>query len=153
MRPVELEGPIGRELRRLPEPRAPHTLLPRVLAAVRAWSERPWYARAWFTWPLGWQVVTVVALMTLAAGVFIAVPAVQELAAARLSPAFAGVGAEGSRLLQNVGVASTVLRAIWHAMVEPLVGYAFVLVALMCAAIAALGVAFNRMAFGRMLQS
>ena len=34
-------------------PRAPHTLLPRVLAAVQAWAQRPWYERAWFTWPLG----------------------------------------------------------------------------------------------------
>ena len=44
---------VDRELRQLPSPRAPHTLLPRVLAAVEQWTRRPWYARAWFTWPLG----------------------------------------------------------------------------------------------------
>src|SRR6478752_931002 len=51
----DLEALASRELRRLPLPRAPQTLLPRVLAAVDAWARRPWYMRAWFTWPLGWQ--------------------------------------------------------------------------------------------------
>ena len=43
---------LRRELRRLPPPHAPATLLPRVITAVHAWSERRWYARAWLTWPL-----------------------------------------------------------------------------------------------------
>ena len=42
---------MDRELRRLPLPRAPQTLLPRVMAAVQAWAQRPWYTRAWFAWP------------------------------------------------------------------------------------------------------
>jgi hypothetical protein len=56
----ELEQRMRDELARLPSPGAPPTLLPRVLAAVDAWVSRPWYARAWFTWPLGWQAVSVV---------------------------------------------------------------------------------------------
>ena len=55
MDPADLETFVDGELRRLPLPRAPQTLLPRVLAAVEQWRERPWYARAWFTWPLAWQ--------------------------------------------------------------------------------------------------
>src|SRR6185436_18949429 len=58
----DLERRVHEELRRLPAPLAPSTLLPRVLAAVDAWARRPWYERAWFTWPLGWQIVSAAAL-------------------------------------------------------------------------------------------
>ena len=63
MNTPDLEPRVDRELRRLPAPRAPHTLLPRVMAAAEAWAERPWYTRAWVTWPLAWQVVSVAALV------------------------------------------------------------------------------------------
>ena len=58
MNPDDLERLAHHELHRLPAPRAPRTLLPRVMAAVEAWANRPWYTRAWFTWPLGWQVAS-----------------------------------------------------------------------------------------------
>ena len=48
MDPDELASLIDRELRDLPGPRAPRSLLPRVLEAV-AEARRPWYARAWRT--------------------------------------------------------------------------------------------------------
>jgi hypothetical protein len=51
-----LERRIAWELAHLPSPAAPPTLLPRVMAAVQAWATRPWYERAWTTWPIGWQV-------------------------------------------------------------------------------------------------
>ena len=72
---ADLEQRVDRELRRLPAPRAPHTLLPRVLAAVEAWVNRPWYTRAWFTWPLGWQVASVALLVLAVAGVWMLPPA------------------------------------------------------------------------------
>jgi hypothetical protein len=65
MHPVDLEILVGRELRRLPVPRAPQTLLPRVLAAVQAWAQRPWYERAWFTWPVGLQIASIAALIVI----------------------------------------------------------------------------------------
>ena len=63
MNPIDLETRIDRTLRRFPAPRAPQTLLPRVLAAVQEWSQRPWYSRAWFTWPIGGQIVSAAALI------------------------------------------------------------------------------------------
>ena len=51
MGPADFEHRLTRELQMLPTPRAPGTLLPRVMAAVQAWALRPWYQRAWFTWP------------------------------------------------------------------------------------------------------
>ena len=68
MNPDDLERLTHRELHRLPAPRAPRTLLPRVMAAVEAWANRPWYTRAWFTWPLGWQVASAAALVLLVTG-------------------------------------------------------------------------------------
>ena len=59
MHPVELQRHIDRELKSLPVLPAPDTLLPRVLAAVRHWADRPWHARAWFTWPMWWRVVVI----------------------------------------------------------------------------------------------
>ena len=58
MDPVDLERLTDRALRTLPTPRAPRSLLPRVLAAVAAEASRPWYARAWLSWPLHWQLVS-----------------------------------------------------------------------------------------------
>ena len=68
MHPVDLETLVGGELRRLPMPRAPQTLLPRVLAAVQAWAQRPWYERAWFTWPVGLQIASIAALILIVGG-------------------------------------------------------------------------------------
>jgi hypothetical protein len=42
---------LSRELSKLPLPPAPPSLVARVLLAVDALDRRPWYARAWVTWP------------------------------------------------------------------------------------------------------
>ena len=55
---TELETRIDRELKRLPELPAPPALLPRVLAVLGRQAVRPWYRRAWQTWPLGLQVAS-----------------------------------------------------------------------------------------------
>ncbi len=41
---------LDRQLRALPDRRAPDTLLPRVMAALRV-RALPWYQRTWWTWP------------------------------------------------------------------------------------------------------
>ncbi len=50
----QLEREIDRALKALPELRAPETLANRVMAAIQAQVEVPWYRRSWNTWsPLG----------------------------------------------------------------------------------------------------
>jgi hypothetical protein len=120
MRFDELEQHVHDELRRLPAPLAPHTLLPRILAAVEAWANRPWYARAWFTWPLGWQAASIVLL---ALGIY---------ATWNLPPLPAPVVAT-----TNAG------GVIWRTLIEPLLGYVVGLVVLMCVACAVFGAALN----------
>jgi hypothetical protein len=67
---TDLETLIDRALKELPEPAAPETLLPRVLAAVAAAERRAWYARPWMEWPRVLQVASaasVVVVLALAA--------------------------------------------------------------------------------------
>ena len=147
MHPADLETLVDRELRRLPLPRAPHTLLPRVLAAVQQWSRRPWYARAWLTWPPGWQVVSMLALILLVVGSAMLLPSARAAAGRAASPFAAGVMRDVADILQPAGPTMNAARVLWRTLVEPLVAYAFALVVLMCLACAAFGTALNRVVF------
>jgi hypothetical protein len=126
----DLETRVNRELRRLPLPAAPHTLLPRVLAAVDAWARRPWYTRAWFTWPIGWQIASILALVLFAVGLWM-LPSAPP----------------------SVVVTSNASRVLWRTMVEPFLFYAFGIVILMCLACAAFGAALSYVFLERAEQS
>ena len=149
MHPVDLETLVDRELRQLPALRAPHTLLPRVLAAVQQWSQRPWYARAWFTWPVAAQIASAAALVLIVAtsallitGAQLAVDETSARLLSRLSPF-----AQSAEAMVNAA------RVVWRALIEPLLVYAFGLVVLMCLACAAFGTALNHVAFRRAVHS
>jgi uncharacterized protein YgbK (DUF1537 family) len=149
MHPVDLETLVDRQLRQLPALRAPHTLLPRVLAAVQQWSQRPWYARAWFTWPAAAQIASAATLILIVVGSALLITnaqiAVDETSARLLS----GV----APLAQRAAVTINAARAVWRALVEPLLVYAFGLVVLMCLACAAFGTALNHVVFRKAVHS
>jgi len=126
----DLERRVHRELERLPSPLAPDSLLPRVLAAVDAWARRPWYTRAWFTWPLGWQVASVLVLALFAVGIWMLPPAPPSVV-----------------VTTNAGL------VVWRTMVEPFLFYAFGVVVLMCLACAAFGAALSYVFVERAEQS
>ena len=151
MDPADLERFVVGELRRLPAPRAPHTLLPRVLAAVEAWAARPWYARAWFTWPFEGQVVLVAALLLLVAGGAMLLPGAWES-----NPAagfMARVTGDLSVISVRAEVAMNAAQVLWRTLFAPFLPYALALVVLMCLACIVFGVALNRVAFERTFQS
>lgn len=127
----QLEERVHAELRRLPDPLAPSSLLPRVLAAVDAWALRPWYTRAWFTWPLGWQVASIVALALVALGVWMLPSATPP----------------------SVVVTTNAGRVLWQTMIQPFLLYAFAVVVLMCIACAAFGAALGYVFLERAEQS
>ena len=54
MNPIDLEQIVDAELKRLPGPKAPPTLLPRVLAATAAHPQTT-PASGWFAWPRAGQ--------------------------------------------------------------------------------------------------
>jgi hypothetical protein len=126
---------VGARLRELPLPAAPGTLLPRVMAAAHEWARRPWYSRAWFTWPLGWQAASIAllgVLCVLGAGAVLLLPSVAS-AAARL----ASVNA---------------VLILWRTFVRPVAPYAFAFAALMGVACAVFGAALNYVVFSRTVQ-
>src|SRR5262245_10661456 len=153
MNSFELERSVGRQLRALPLPLAPRTLLPRVLAAARAWSERPWYAREWLTWPLAWQLGSVAVLLLTIAGSAVVMPTMQSFIAEAISSIGSTIELDVPRLAGGFDVSTNAIRVIWHALVQPLLPYAFIVVVLMGGVCATVGFVLNRVAFGRALHS
>ena len=149
MHPADLETFVDRKLKELPTPRAPHTLLPRVLAAVQEWTLRPWYTRAWLAWPRGWQVVSMAALVLLFVASAILIPIAQTAASTLAARPMTAAAAAA----QRAAVAIDAVRVLWRALGEPFVPYAFALVMLMCLACAAFATALNRVALGREFHS
>jgi len=150
MDPADLERLVDRELQRLPPPRAPRTLMPRVLAAVDEARRRPWYSRAWLTWPAGWQVASVLMLLGAAGLGAMWLPGV--FTAASSLTFVSDVRGNVSETARDVEVATTAVRVLWRALLAPVVPYAFGLVFLMCVACAVFGTALNHLVFGRALR-
>lgn len=53
-----LEEAIHRELKALPQLKAPSNLLPSVMAAIQARANLPWYRKSWQKWPRGLQLLS-----------------------------------------------------------------------------------------------
>lgn len=119
MDPAEVDRLLDRELADLPRPRAPRTLLPRVMAAAAAPAPA---ATGWFTWPRAWQAASVAAALVVTA--FVAWLA--------MAPPAGVVNAA-----QGAGEALAVVRVLWDVLVQPAAVYLFVigiLFTLACAA-------------------
>jgi hypothetical protein len=151
MRPADLEALVGRTLRELPQPRAPRTLLPRVLAAAQRWSQPPWYARAWFTWPVGWQAATIVALSAIAAVSYVLLPEIYAAVQGAL-PFGARTGRVAAVLARAFTVAVDVGAVFWRTLFQPVAPYASAVILLMGFAGAVFGMALNQVVLGRMSQ-
>ncbi|MDE2038976.1 MAG: hypothetical protein KGO96_00010 [Elusimicrobia bacterium] len=80
------DDPLSRRLRALPGHRAPATLLPGVLAAVR--RPAPWWSRPWWSWPIAARAAYGLAVcaaggLALRGGLAIASPGLAVLGAAQ----------------------------------------------------------------------
>jgi hypothetical protein len=148
MDPADSADVVHHELARLPLPRAPHSLLPRVLAAVDEWSSRPWYTRAWFAWPLAWQALSLAALALLVAGFGLLIPSAQAAVSGPLSRLSTVTG----EIVSTAHYVDTLIdagRVLWRVVIEPLAVYAIALMMLMGLTCAAFGGMLNRLAVGR----
>jgi len=144
MNPDELERLVDRELKRLPAPKTPPTLMPRVLMSI----SRPWYERSWFSWPRSWQAASVVTLAALIIGIGMLQPTVAGELGARF-PEF--LGSAGARLVaaaREIGTLASAMALVRRAVLEPILGSLAAFIVLMWTACAAFGAALTRLALG-----
>jgi len=160
MPPGDLEDVVDRALKRLPAPRAPHTLLPRVMAAVEdqqaarlAGSNRRTWARPWLAWPLAWQAASLAVVVALAVGTAQLWPEAEALVRQSLGPVLDDVVTPVAGMAAKATTVASVTRIMWNAIVQPLVAYVLVLVLVMCAACAAFGAALGRVVLGGVPQT
>jgi hypothetical protein len=157
MPPGDLEDLVDRALKQLPAPRAPQTLMPRVMAAIDAKRAPISRARPWLDWPLAWQIASVTLLVAFGAGIARLWPGTEAIVP-QIANALSGGALEEARTFVTEAVtrASTVVsvtRIIWHALVQPLVVYVLVFVLVMCAACATFGAALGRVVLGGVPQT
>ena len=135
--------PLTRALRNLPEPRAPHTLAPRVMAIVHARLAHP-PARTWFEWPLVWQVTSLSGAVALLAAAVVGWP----FLVAWLQPGLDAVGARVAPAIEagraGWAFAGVVFRAVWHPVAMPFVLF----VTAMTIVCATVGAMLGRVALG-----
>ncbi|HEY0876441.1 MAG TPA: hypothetical protein VGD94_23405 [Vicinamibacterales bacterium] len=120
MDPVDLDDRLDRELKALPRPRAPRTLLPRVLEAT-VHRPQPAAASGWSTWPVAWRLASIIALLVVIGTGYL-------LTSAPPQPL--------SNAAERAGEVATVARVLWEVMAQPVATYLFVLgisLALACA--------------------
>lgn len=125
----ELERLIDGELKGLPQPRAPRSLLPRVMAAIDAPRVQPWYSRPWLAWPRVWQGVSVAFVASLAVGLWT-------------------IWSEAPGIVQWFNRVAVVSRALWNVLFGPIAFIVIGLIVIVALAGAAAWTAVSRVTFG-----
>jgi hypothetical protein len=150
---TDLEYVVHRRLQQLPMPPAPATLLPRVMQRVQAWAARPWYQRAWFTWPAGWQAASLAVFAALIGVLAAGVPSLSAFVQTQVSSVVGGAASHVPDLGPRSEAFLSAAQVLWHALVHPVLVYAFVLVMVMAVMCATVAVALNRVVFGKPVHS
>ena len=143
----QLEQDTHRRLRRLPTPKAPRSLSPRVMAAIAMSHRAPWYSRAWTTWPLGWQVASALSACSILIGLGWGGPHLVAWFGPMSWPSLTlpSVVTDAARPLS---VAWDISRIVYRTTVEPFLGYLAVAMFAMTAVCVAFGAALDRVALG-----
>jgi hypothetical protein len=147
MNPTDLERVVDGALKALPSPRAPRTLLPAVMLAVRAAALRPWYARPWSSWPASWQAVSAMALLALLAVGSFAAPLLQPY----LLPLASGAGVvlhPATEVVADLETFISVVEILRRTIAQSVVGLGLTLFLMMLVTSLALGAAIGRVALG-----
>jgi hypothetical protein len=146
----QLEAVVDRELKALPNLRAPKTLLPRVMAMIEQRAGVPWYRRAWQTWPLPLQAVSMLVLLTAFTGLcfgswqLVHVPAVAS-ATSEANGWFRML----TTTLSTLGVLANALALAVRSL-GPLVLFGILMALLLCYAVCVgFGTLYVRLAFAR----
>ena len=145
MSPIDLEQLVDAELKRLPTPRAPRTLLPRVLAAVEVQEQHAKPARGWTMWPRGWQF----AGGAVAAAVFVGLWRLAAFAQPYIAYLLSIGGFDrAASVTRSADEAAAVMRVLWEVLLQPVATYVSVLAISLVLACALLWTAVERLAPG-----
>ena len=147
MDPAELERWLDDELKRLPQPRAPRTLAPRVIQAAQTARPDAPAPLSWLTWPLAQQLASLVALVVVLAAVAGLWLVVRAPLMAALSAPVAAVTTRVVDVNQRAYDITLAARVLWRVL-EPFAVGVIALVAIMFAACAAIGAALRNLAVG-----
>jgi hypothetical protein len=148
---TDLDRELDRRLRALPGPKAPGTLMPRVMAAAArapVTAEllvlKPWYARPWLAWPLSLRLASAIVVTAVAVTLFAGAPILRWLSpnlAADLSRAFDPIQSLG----RYIGQVGTLTRVFWHVWLEPIALYLLALIVMLSLAVTAALSLVNRL--------
>jgi hypothetical protein len=146
----QLEASVQRELSALGELQAPGSLAARVMGAIAQRAAVPWYHRAWQTWPVAWQTVSLAVLLAMFGGLCFGILELSQAASGsaagqQVSGWLAGLGV----LWKTAGVVVDAFgKAIQQLGMGVIVGFVLVL-AVGYAACFGLGTAYVRFAMAR----
>lgn len=142
-----LEKFIDRQLRGLPELKAPPTLVPRVLAAIQIRQRQQiWWQQPWLQWPRPAQVISCALAMLAIATAYFALPDWDSLAVNTLPEKVAHRFALFSWLWEIGSSLVNTVTAILHAF-QPWLIYGFAVLFLMYLTCVGLGTICFRVAF------
>ncbi len=145
MNPDDLEHLIDRELKQLPVPRAPETLLPRVLAATAGRKPAPSCAAPWLERPRRWQMASVAVLALIVAGIGL----LGHLGWPEVVAGWPWLKS-ASRTVTRIGAVAedgaTIVRVCWRVLLGPVTCSLLVVAMLLSLACAALWTALDRVA-------
>jgi hypothetical protein len=148
MTEFELEKRVERALDALPAPKAPASLMPRVMAAVAAAAEKPvpWYSRAWLQWPREAQLASLILVVIAGVGLWREVPVVWTWTLSVVS-VNAETPAWWASVLKGFGSVMAVARLPWRVL-EPVALYFGLLALVASLAMAASWYAVSRLFSG-----
>jgi hypothetical protein len=135
--------PLTRALRDLPEPRAPRTLAPRVMAIVHARIAHP-PKPTWFEWPRVWQIASLTGAVVLLGALVVGWPFLVAWAQPGLDAVAARVAPVIANLHAAWAFAGMVFRGVWHPVAMPFLLF----VTAMTIACVTVGAMLGRVALG-----
>jgi len=147
--------PLHRALKALPAPRAPRTLLPRVLVDAEARRRQPGIA-PWFAWSIEWRLTAAAAVVLVVGSLWFAWPAITLVGTLVLDRVAGAVEARAVATVPGIAALAHLATLAWEMVVQPALGYVLVWMVVMCAISVAIGAAFSaalgRAAFGEATQ-